>query len=237
MRRRKLAAHLAILALAVTLGYGAAALVAVLSDPAAIAGLGALWRLIWSSVLLGATFLGAGYALSALARRPSGAAGFAIGPDTTPATHRLLRRAMLDLAVSTGGAKTKYQRARPFMENSQPSCTPNQEAFLRKDGSYPSGHSAIGYGWGLMLAELVPARATELVSRGRAFGESRRVCNVHWLSDIEEGRIVASATFAKLQSSPAFQADLKAAQAEIAAGNLPAPKHDCAKEAEALAMQ
>ncbi len=165
------------------------------------------------------------------------AAGFAIGPDTTPATHRLLRRAMLDLAVSTGGAKTKYQRARPFMENSQPSCTPNQEAFLRKDGSYPSGHSAIGYGWGLMLAELVPSRATELVSRGRAFGESRRVCNVHWLSDIEEGRIVASATFAKLQSSPAFQADLKAAQAEIAAGNLPAPKHDCAKEAEALAMQ
>jgi Cu-processing system permease protein len=34
---------------------------------------------MWSSVLLGATFLGIGYALSSLARRPSGAAGLAIG--------------------------------------------------------------------------------------------------------------------------------------------------------------
>ncbi len=165
------------------------------------------------------------------------AAGFAIGPDTTPATNRLLRRAMIDFGVSTGAAKKKYQRPRPFMENNQPTCTPAHEVYLRKDGSYPSGHSAIGYGWGLVLAELLPDRATQVIARGRAFGDSRRVCNVHWLSDIEEGRITASAAFARLQSVPAFQEDLKAARAEIAAGNLPAPKRDCAKEAEALAMQ
>lgn len=75
----KLAAHLAILALAILLGHGLAAGVALWADPAAATGLPALWRLSWSSVLLGATFLGAGYALSALARRPSGAAGLAIG--------------------------------------------------------------------------------------------------------------------------------------------------------------
>lgn len=75
----KLLAHVAILALAVTAGYGAAGLVAFWVDPAAIKGVPALWRLVWSSVLLGAAFLGAGYALSALARRPSGAAGLAIG--------------------------------------------------------------------------------------------------------------------------------------------------------------
>lgn len=75
----KLAAHLAILALAITLGFGAAALASILADAGALKGLPSLWRLIWSSVLLGATFLGAGYALSALSRRPSGAAGLAIG--------------------------------------------------------------------------------------------------------------------------------------------------------------
>ncbi|RMC35167.1 ABC transporter permease [Paracoccus siganidrum] len=75
----KLLAHLAILALAVALGYGAAGAAAFWTDPASVAGLPALWRLVWSSVLLGATFLGAGYALSSLARRPSGAAGLAIG--------------------------------------------------------------------------------------------------------------------------------------------------------------
>ncbi len=42
-------------------------------------GLAALWRLTWTSVLLGATFLGIGYALSSSARRASGAAGLAIG--------------------------------------------------------------------------------------------------------------------------------------------------------------
>lgn len=75
----KLIAHLAILTLAVFLGHGLAAAVAIYSDQSSTAGLPALWRLSWSSILLGATFLGAGYALSSLSRRPSGAAGLAIG--------------------------------------------------------------------------------------------------------------------------------------------------------------
>lgn len=75
----KLFAHLVVLTLAVGAGYAAAGAAALLVDGASIAGLPALWRLTWSSVLLGATFLGAGYALSALARRPSGAAGLAVG--------------------------------------------------------------------------------------------------------------------------------------------------------------
>jgi len=97
----KLLAHLAILALAVTLGYGAAALVAVWSDPAAVQGLGSLWRLIWTSVLLGATFLGAGCALSALARRPSGAAGLAMALWLVAVV--LYDRALLALIVTDGG--------------------------------------------------------------------------------------------------------------------------------------
>lgn len=75
----KLLAHLAILTLAVLLGHGLAAGVAFWTDENAFAGLPALARLSWSSILLGATFLGAGYALSSLSRRPSGAAGLAIG--------------------------------------------------------------------------------------------------------------------------------------------------------------
>ena len=97
----KLLAHLAILALATGLGYGAAALAAIWADPGAVKGLPALGRLVWSSVLLGATFLGAGYALSALARRPSGAAGLAIG--LWLAVVVLYDLAVLALIVSDGG--------------------------------------------------------------------------------------------------------------------------------------
>lgn len=97
----KLIAHVAILALAVTLGYGAAAVAAVWADPASVAGLPALAHLIWSSVLLGATFLGAGYALSSLSRRPSGAAGLAVGLWLVAVV--LYDLALLALIVSDGG--------------------------------------------------------------------------------------------------------------------------------------
>lgn len=97
----KLIAHLAILALACGLGYGAAAGLALWSDPGALAGLASLWRLVWSSVVLGATFLGVGYALSALSRRPSGAAGLAIGLWLGVVV--LYDLALLALIVSDGG--------------------------------------------------------------------------------------------------------------------------------------
>jgi acid phosphatase (class A) len=162
------------------------------------------------------------------------AAGIEISPQATPKLDALMRRSFADLAIATRGAKAKYQRARPFMVNGQPNCTPEWDAILRKDGSYPSGHAAIGFGWGLILAELVPSRAAQLVSRGRAFADSRRICNVHWLSDVEEGSIAATATVARLHAEPAFQSDMTVARKEVA---MAAPtKRDCAKEAAALAL-
>lgn len=86
---------------------------------------------------------------------------------------------------------------------------------LAKDGSYPSGHAAIGFGWGLILAELLPGRATQVTARGREFADSRRVCNVHWLSDVEAGQVVAAATVARLHAEPAFRKDMDAARKEL----------------------
>ena len=74
----KFAAHLGVLAIALIAGYGVAAAVALWFDPAARAGLPSLLRLIWTSGLLGATFLAIGYFVSAIARRPGAAAGLAI---------------------------------------------------------------------------------------------------------------------------------------------------------------
>jgi acid phosphatase (class A) len=163
------------------------------------------------------------------------ALGIAISPQTTPLTDKLLHRTFADFGLAGNGAKRKYQRARPFMVNGQPQCTPDFDAVLRHDGSYPSGHSAIGMGWGLVLAEAAPARATQLVARGLAFGDSRRVCNVHWLSDVEAGRTVAATVFAQLNADPAFRADLDAARAELAGAK--AVPSGCAAEAAALALR
>ncbi|MBK6802285.1 phosphatase PAP2 family protein [Novosphingobium sp.] len=143
------------------------------------------------------------------------AAGIEIGPKTTPRLDALLRKTLPDLGLATYAAKTRYQRTRPFVVNGEANCTPEASAILAKDGSYPSGHAAIGYGWGLILAELVPARATRLAARGREFADSRRVCNVHWLSDVEAGAVIGAATVARLHAEPQFRKDLDAARKEL----------------------
>ena len=53
--------------------------------------------------------------------------------------------------------------------------------------------------------------------RARSIGESRVVCGVHYLSDVEEGRTNGSALVAALHSSPEFRADMEKARAEVAA--------------------
>jgi acid phosphatase (class A) len=164
------------------------------------------------------------------------ATGREISRRATPKTHKLLRRSLANLGMSTSAVKRRYQRPRPFMINGDSICTPDWDAVLRKDGSYPSGHSAIGYGWGLILAELVPSRAGEIVGRGIAYGDSRRFCNVHWASDVEAGRMAAAAVVARLHSNASFQKDMKAAKHELKNTKPLPPRRDCMAEAAALAM-
>lgn len=157
----------------------------------------------------------------------------------TPRLYRLLRRTLTDLGGATYAAKTYYNRARPFVWNKQPLCTPQDQTWLEKDGSYPSGHTAAGWGWALILTEILPAQTDAILSRGRSFGESRNVCNVHWHSDVVQARNVAAGVIARLHAEPAFRADLAAAKVELDAVRSKGQKpiRDCTAEAAALAMQ
>ncbi len=155
----------------------------------------------------------------------------------TPRLYQMLRRVMTDAGFATFAGKDKYRHARPFMLHGQPICTPDREQDLRGQGSYPSGHTSIGWAWALVLAEASPDESGAIPARGRAFGESRVVCNVHWESDVIEGRFIGAATVARMHVEPKFLADLAAAKAELAAArakHLP-PQRDCKFEAEALA--
>ena len=98
------------------------------------------------------------------------------------------------------------------MVNGEPTCSPKDEDGLRKNGSYPSGHTSIGWAWALILSEIAPDRADAIQARGRNYGESRLVCNVHWQSDILEGRFMGAAAVARLHDNAAFNKDLLAAR-------------------------
>jgi acid phosphatase (class A) len=149
----------------------------------------------------------------------------------------LLRRSVSDLGLSTYAAKTYYQRQRPFQQNHEALGVPEYRDKLAKDPSYPSGHTAIGWGVALVLSEIAPDRADDVLARGRAFGESRIVVNHHWYSDVVWGRFMGAATVARLHADPTFRADLDAARAEFAAIRSKAipVTADCKAEAMALA--
>lgn len=161
------------------------------------------------------------------------ALGARINVEDTPRLQKLMVRSLVDAGLSTYKAKTEYKRKRPFMENGAPICTPEDEEKLRTDGSYPSGHTAVGWAWALILSELAPDRTDALLARGIQFGESRIICNVHWRNDVTTGRLMGASAVALMHANPEFIADMKAAKAELAAAP-PLSGVDCAAEAEAL---
>lgn len=167
------------------------------------------------------------------------ALGVPIDRQHTPRLYALLERSRIDASAATKAAKNHYRRPRPFTVNDQPTCTPEDEPGLRKNGSYPSGHTSIGWAWALILSEIDPAHADAIQARGRNYGESRLVCNVHWQSDILEGRFMGAATVARLHDDAAFRGDLAAARKEIAAARAQGlkPARDCAAEAEVLKVR
>lgn len=156
----------------------------------------------------------------------------------TPHLYTLLRRTMADAGLASYKAKDKYQRQRPFAQFKEDICAPAEAAALSKDGAYPSGHAAFGWAWALVLTGLAPERSDALLQRGRAFGQHRVICGVHWQSDVDAGFLVGAATVARLQAHPVFQAQAELARGEILAARqqgIKSPRSDCAEEAQAIA--
>ncbi|VVE38747.1 acid phosphatase [Pandoraea horticolens] len=173
------------------------------------------------------------------AKNFSCAMGVDIDQKKTPRLYHLMERVLTDAGMSTYGVKNKYNRTRPFVVHNEGTCMPEQEPLLRHDGSYPSGHTAAGWAWALVLTEVSPERADALFKRGLAFGQSRVVCNAHWQSDVDAGRTMGAATVAKLHTNAAFLADVKAARKEVQSARAKgsASALNCGAEEAALSDQ
>lgn len=161
-----------------------------------------------------------------------------LGLDLTeklvPKLTHLLETAADDASDANRAVKKKFQRQRPFKFDDGPTCQSKIEVM---SFDYPSGHTTHGWTWALILAELLPERASAILARGRAYGESRIVCGVHNASAVEAGRLSATLSLTRMRSSPAFQADLAAAKAELSAlpASNPPDAARCQAEAETLA--
>jgi acid phosphatase (class A) len=166
------------------------------------------------------------------------ALGVTLDAANAPGLDAMLHHMAPDARAVVDPPKDSFNRPRPYVgvAGDPPICVPKTQS-LAKSPSYPSGHSTVAWAWGLILAEIAPDRSTEILRRAREIGDSRIICGVHYLSDVEEGRTNGSILVAALHANPEFQADLAKARSEVAAARAaahPAPTA-CAAIADAEA--
>ncbi len=158
--------------------------------------------------------------------------GVSLTPKNAPRLVALLDRAKNDAGTIVAPIKKRVDnggRVRPFVANpAAASCFKPVDLTgkmqddlgrygLAESGSYPSTHSLMGMFIGLMFTELTPQHAPDVLARGLEFGQSRVICGFHYQSDVDAGRLAASALFSRLRLNANFNDDLAAARAEVLA--------------------
>lgn len=163
------------------------------------------------------------------------AIGADLKPVAMPKLTGLLLRMSADVSRAVSRPKHLYLRPRPYLLDEGAICATRSDR-LAASPDYPSGHATWSWSVGLVMAELVPERSSAILTRARAFGESRIVCGVHNASSVAAGRMNAAAVVAALHGSPDFRDDMAGARREMdRALKHPSPPAGCEAEAEALA--
>ena len=67
----------------------------------------------------------------------------------------------------------------------------------------------------MILADLLPDRAAQLLSRARAYGESRIVCGAHNMSAVEASQLGVVVSLQRVRLTAEYQDDFRAARAEL----------------------
>ncbi len=141
--------------------------------------------------------------------------GLKISKEETPAIYEVLTRGVTTIENIRIKPKAHYFRIRPFAYFGEPSIFPQDDDWLAKEGSYPSGHTIRTWACALVMAQLNPATAEAVYARAWMAGENRVISGCHWQSDVDASRPVASIGFAHLQTSSEFQKQMAKAREEL----------------------
>lgn len=148
----------------------------------------------------------------------SPAFGKTISPTATPQIYKLINRTLLTGESACYLAKAKFVRLRPYYLFNEPPAFIHSgdpvysEQFVST--SYPSGHSCQAWLVAMLLAEINSSNAEAVLSRGYKYGQSRVITGYHWQSDVESGRLLASAIYAHLHASDEFMKMMNLARKE-----------------------
>ena len=149
-----------------------------------------------------------------LCKQFSQAFGMELSEERTPQIYLLMRDGVITCVKSVIEPKEYYHRTRPFAYHKEGTLMPDSEGMLHQNGSFPSGHTLRGWAMALLLLEINPDRAEELLTLGYQYGYSRVISGYHWQSDVDASRLVAAAAVAKLHTSERFLKQMKRAKRE-----------------------
>jgi acid phosphatase (class A) len=138
-----------------------------------------------------------------------------------PATWELLVLVHNDAGIITNVAKKQFNRMRPWgVDPNLPNCDAGRGK--QPVGSYPSGHSTLGFSVGPALAMLVPEKAEAIMARAKDYALSREYCGVHFASDTAASQVVGAVVATRIMTSAKAQKQIAAARAELRAAKLTA---------------
>lgn len=153
-----------------------------------------------------------------------------------PALRRLMTRLLADAdALTREAARARGHVARPIAAD--PELQPCQRVTpeVRNSPSWPAGGAVVATLYGEAFAALAPDRAEQVRRIGREIGVSRVVCRMNSQRDVVSGVMGGQNLFEAISASEAFQPDLEAAQAEVAAARAEGLTNpSCAAERRAL---
>lgn len=129
------------------------------------------------------------------------AVGGAFSEEDTPEFFKVFAQVHHLTNTQKKAYKDKFQRLRPFKSHGDIQlCVPEETSF-----SYPSGHATNGQVIALLLADLFPERAENILAVGQQFGFARVTCGVHYPSDVLAGQRLGGAIAQQLLASPLWQ--------------------------------
>lgn len=156
----------------------------------------------------------ASYTAAYMMKRFGAVMGQELTPESHPQMYQLLNSLHGAERTTVASAKFYYKRKRPYQQFKEPSGYPKDE---RKTDftSYPSGHTTSAWLMGMTMSAIDPAHLEPIMKVAYDMGQSRVILGFHYQSDVDEGRLAGSITFARLCAIPSFLKQLKKVQEEF----------------------
>ena len=158
------------------------------------------------------------YSMQTIIDEFGGIFGLEITKEGTPEIYSILQDVCASCDSIYSDAKAYFNRKRPYAYYNEGTIVPEKEEKHRNEGSYPSGHTVLGWTSALLLADINQSNeAMEgLLARGYEFGQSRVIAGYHWQSDVDAGRMAGSVLYQLIRNHERFIEQLAKARAEFA---------------------